>query len=110
MFEQVPAGLATFSVEVPGSIDRARSTGGVPARETGRVDLELHGIGAISGTVSGVPTGYSSEVRAVGTGPFPYQVVVKPGPSGTFLIPEVLAGPVTVSLRASGALVGDCIA
>ncbi len=104
VFEQVPAGLATFSVEVPGSIDRARSTAEVPARDTVRVDLELNGIGAISGTVSGVPTGYSSEVRAVGTGSFPYQVVVKPSPSGTFLIPEVLAGPVTVSLRASGAL------
>jgi hypothetical protein len=103
-FPQVPAGLATVTVDTLASIDRAKTAVEVPARGEVQQDLELNGVGAIAGAVVEVPEGYDTRVTVTGTGTFPYSLVAVPypQPNGTFLLPEVLAGPFTAKLSTSG--------
>ena len=102
-FPQVPAGLATVAVDTVASIDRAEAKVEVLARGEVQQDIELNGVGAIEGSVVGVPAGYDTRVTVTGTGSFKYSLgaVPDPQPNGTFLLPEVLAGPFTATLSTS---------
>ena len=107
-FEDVPAGSATVDVEAAGSIDRASVVAAVVALETTSLETRLNGIGSIAGTIVGLPPTYETDVFVTGTGRFPYQLWATPtrDADGTrrFRVPVALAGPVTASLRVSGAL------
>ena len=102
-FPQVPAGLATVAVDTVASIDRAEAKVEVLARGEVQQDIELNGVGAIEGSVVGVPVGYDTRVTVTGTGSFKYSLGTVPDlqPNGTFLLPEVLAGPFTATLSTS---------
>lgn len=99
-FNRVPAGLATLSVDVLGSIDRGTATvevasGVVPTEIT----VRLHGVGSLHGLArdsAGQPT--RGTVVVTGTGDIPYTLTAAIGDSGTFSFPEVLAGPFAASL------------
>lgn len=99
-FERVPAGSGTITVQVLGSIDKAQRNVDVPAGQTLNVTIPLNGLGAISGTAldsNDDPTGGRITLR--GTGDFPYYFALTVGPDGIFVLPEVLAGPVTATLE-----------
>ena len=102
-FPQLPAGLATVTVDTLASIDRAKTTVEVPAHGEVQQDIELNGVGAIEGTVVDVPAGYDTRVTVTGTGSFKYSLgaVPDPQPNGAFRLPEVLAGPFTATLSTS---------
>ena len=102
-FPQMPAGLATVTVDTVASIDRAEAKVEVLARGEVQQDIELNGVGAIEGSVVGVPAGYDTRVTVTGTGSFKYSLgaVPDPQPNGTFLLPEILAGPFTATLSTS---------
>jgi len=98
-FERVPAGLASFTADVLGSIDRGALTAEVGAGDTTQVTIRLHGVGSLRVNAqdsAGQPT--RGTIVVSGTGDIPFTLSTAVGDSGTFLFPEVLAGPVSVSL------------
>ncbi|WP_291983730.1 carboxypeptidase regulatory-like domain-containing protein [Luteitalea sp.] len=98
-FLRVPAGAATIDVTSIGTIDRGRATVAVTGNATSTVTLQLNGVGALQGrtlTAGGQPVAGTLTVR--GTGAFPYTHTVAVGPTGTFTLPAVLAGPYSASL------------
>ena len=100
-FDRVPAGFATLSAEVLGSIDKAGGVADVVGSETTDVTLTLNGVGAISGLAldsSGNPI--RGDVTITGNGGFPYSFTVQAQADGTFALPQVLAGPFTAALKA----------
>lgn len=100
-FNLVPAGTATISVQVLGSIDQASSMVVVPAGSTVAAKIILNGIGSLSGVAlnsSGQPT--PGTIILKGTGQFPYYLTVTAAANGTFALPQVLAGPFTAQLSA----------
>ena len=102
-FERVPAGRATIDVAVLGSIDRARRFVDVLPGDMTEHDVSLNGVGAVrvqGRDESGNPT--RGRLVVTGTGDFRYTFVVELADSSEVLFPEVLAGPVTATLRASG--------
>ena len=105
-FDRVAAGLATVRVDELGSIDAAEVTVDVPAGGAAQVDVSLNGIGSIAGRAldsTSEPT--SGMVTVSRSGPFAFRHQLAVGASGEFSVPEVLAGPFTVSLQVgSGAL------
>ena len=101
-FPQVPAGAATLTADVVGGVDRGRVTAEVPEGGTVDVPIVLVGTGGIDGQAldsDGAPV--AGEVTLRGTGSFPYTLGLTTGPDGRFFVPELLAGPVTASLRVS---------
>jgi len=97
---RVPAGRATIRVQALGSIDRAQSTVEVAADAVTDTTLALNGVGALSGVAydsAGLPV--EGWVTIQGTGTFPYSLVVQTGADGAFSVSQLLAGPVTLSLR-----------
>ncbi len=99
-FERVPAGFATLSAEVLGSIDKAAGVADVIGSQTTDVTLLLNGVGAISGHAldsAGAPT--AGDITVTGNGGFPYTFTVQAQADGTFALPQVLAGPFTVALK-----------
>jgi hypothetical protein len=101
-FNLVPAGTATISVQVLGSIDQGTSVVIVPAGANVTANLTLNGIGSLSGVAldsSGQPTPGTIILR--GTGQFPYYLTVTAAANGTFALPQVLAGPFTAQLSAN---------
>ena len=100
-FNLVPAGTATVSVRVLGSIDQAASSVLVPAGSTVATKITLNGIGSLSGVAlnsSGQPT--PGTIILTGTGQFPYYLTVTAAANGTFALPQVLAGSLTAKLSA----------
>jgi hypothetical protein len=100
-FNLVPAGTATISVQVLGSIDQASSMVIVPAGASIATKIILNGIGSLSGVAlnsSGQPT--PGTIILKGTGQFPYYLTVTAAADGTFALPQVLAGPFTAQLSA----------
>ncbi|MFP5247077.1 MAG: Ig-like domain-containing protein, partial [Thermoanaerobaculia bacterium] len=100
-FDRVPAGFATLSAEVLGSIDKAGGVADVAGSQTTDVTLTLNGVGSISGRAldsGGAPIG--GDVTITGNGGFPYTFTVQAKPDGTFALPQVLAGPFTAALKA----------
>ena len=101
-FNLVPAGTATISVQVLGSIDEGTGLVLVPAGGTVTANITLNGIGSLSGVAldsSGQPT--AGTIILKGTGQFPYYLTVTAAANGTFALPQVLAGPFTASLSAN---------
>jgi hypothetical protein len=100
-FNLVPAGTATISVQVLGSIDQGAGMVVVSAGSTIATKITLNGIGSLSGIAlnsTGQPTPGTIILR--GTGPFPYYLNVTAAANGTFALPQVLAGPFTAQLSA----------
>jgi hypothetical protein len=100
-FNLVPAGIATISVQVLGSIDQATGMVVVPTGSTISTKVTLNGIGSLSGVAldsSGHPT--AGTIILTGTGQFPYYLTVTAAANGTFALPQVLAEPFTARLRA----------
>lgn len=100
-FDRVPAGFATLNAEVLGSIDKAGGVADIVGSETTDVTLTLNGVGAITGIArdsSGAPI--RGDVTVTGNGGFPYSFTVQAQADGTFALPQVLAGPFTVALKA----------
>jgi hypothetical protein len=99
-FDRVADGLADIDVQVPGSEDRGRLQDvaigpGLPPQE-----IPLNGTGRLAGTAtdaSGVPVG--GYLTIDGSGAFPYRRTIILPPSGEYSVPDLLAGPVTLSLR-----------
>ncbi|MFZ1010565.1 MAG: carboxypeptidase regulatory-like domain-containing protein [Candidatus Sulfotelmatobacter sp.] len=101
-FNLVPAGTATISVQVLGSIDQGTGMVIVPAGSSVTTTVTLNGIGSLSGVAldsSGQPTPGTIILR--GTGQFPYYLTVTAAANGTFALPQVLAGPFTAQLSAN---------
>jgi hypothetical protein len=100
VFDRVPAGLAAFSAEVPGAIDRGRVQADVAAGVMSDVTIRLNGVGAISGRTidsSGQPA--AGDLTINGSGAFPYTIALRTGTDGNFTIREALAGSYTATLR-----------
>jgi len=100
-FNLVPAGTATMSVQVLGSIDQGTGMVVVPAGANVATKVSLNGIGSLSGVAlnsAGQPT--PGTIILTGTGPFPYYLTVTAAANGTFALPQVLAGPFTAKLSA----------
>jgi hypothetical protein len=100
-FNLVPAGTATISVQVLGSIDQAAAAVVVPAGSSVATRITLNGIGSLTGVAlnsSGQPT--PGTIILNGTGQFPYYLTVTAAANGTFALPQVLAGPFTAKLSA----------
>ncbi|HKY34350.1 MAG TPA: carboxypeptidase regulatory-like domain-containing protein [Polyangiaceae bacterium] len=98
-FARLPAGSASLAVDLLGSLDRASGSVQVPPGGTAEVTLRLNGVGSVRGvarTANSNPT--AGTVVVSGTGAFPYSFTVTAGSNGIFTVPEVLAGPFTVSL------------
>lgn len=101
-FDRVPSGRVTLSVDVVGSIDQARAAIELPPGETLDVTVPLNGIGAIHGLAKGSDgTPIAGQVQVLGTGTFPWGQTIAVTSSGEWSVHEALAGPFTVSLRAS---------
>lgn len=101
-FNLVPAGTATISVQVLGSIDEGTGLALVPAGGAVTANITLNGIGSLSGVAldsSSQPT--PGTIILTGTGQFPYYLTVTAAANGTFALPQVLAGPFTASLSAN---------
>ncbi len=101
-FNLVPAGTATISAQVLGSIDQGTGMVIVPAGGSVTTQITLNGIGSLSGVAldsSGQPT--PGTIILQGTGPFPYYLTVTAAANGTFALPQVLAGPFTARLSAN---------
>lgn len=98
-FARLPAGFATISVDVLGSIDEGSGSVSVPAGGSAQTTIKLHGVGSLSGTArNSNGTATAGTVSINGTGSIPYSRTLQVGPDGTFALPEVLAGPFTASL------------
>ncbi len=100
-FQNVPAGSGTISANVLGGIDQAYAPISVAAGTTTTVRVTLNGIGGISGVAldsNGNPT--AGSVALIGTGNFPYYLLLTAAADGTFSVPQVLAGPFTAKLSA----------
>ncbi|HET7436558.1 MAG TPA: carboxypeptidase regulatory-like domain-containing protein [Thermoanaerobaculia bacterium] len=99
-FERVPAGLATLTAEVAGSVDKGRATADVAGNATTDVPIVLTGVGTVNGRAldsAGNPT--AGTLTFSGTGSFPYTYVLTLGSDGIFNLREVLAGPYTATLK-----------
>ncbi|MCG8556276.1 MAG: Ig-like domain-containing protein, partial [Proteobacteria bacterium] len=102
VFDRVPAGSANLSVDVLGSPDRGIATLTVPSGGQVESLVELHGVGRLSGQALG-PGGPAAGTLVVsGTGDATYSQTVAVGPDGSFVFPELLAGPFIASLTVSG--------
>ena len=98
-FPVVPAGTASVSVTVLGSIDKAQSSVEVLSGSTAQATIRLNGLGSISGQTldsSGHPV--AGHVNISGTGAFPYSFALDTNNDGTFFLPQVLAGTFTANL------------
>jgi hypothetical protein len=96
--DRVPAGFATVSAEVLGSIDKANGVADVIGSQTTDVTLTLNGVGAITGlALDSAGTPIRGDVTITGTG---YSFTVQAQADGTFALPQVLAGPFSVALKA----------
>lgn len=98
-FERLPAGAASLSVDLLGSIDQGSGSVVVPAGGTANVTITLNGVGSIRGLArasNGQPT--AGTVTIAGTGALPYSRTIAAGANGEFQLPEVLAGPFVASL------------
>jgi hypothetical protein len=101
-FTMVPAGTATISVQVLGSIDQGAMTVVVPVGSNVTTPIYLNGIGSVSGVAedsAGQPT--PGTIVLTGTGTFPYYLTATAAADGTFALPQVLAGPFTARLTAN---------
>lgn len=99
-FERLPAGPAHLGVDVLGSIDQGSLDVQVPAADTVRPIVTLHGVGSIQGVAldfAGRPV--AGTVVLTGTGALSYSRTLATAADGTFLVPELLAGPFTASLK-----------
>jgi hypothetical protein len=103
-FPRLPAGSVTVTADVIGSIDTARLQLTLPGSATTDVQLQLQGVGSLSGRAldsAGQPTAGHLTIDGTGSGPR-YSISVSVGPDGQFHFPELLAGPVTARLRSAG--------
>ena len=101
VFDRVPAGFAALTADVLGSIDKAKGSADVAGSQTTDVTLTLNGVGAISGHAldsNGQPI--AGDITVTGNGGFPYSFTIQTLADGTFSLPQVLAGPFLVSLKA----------
>jgi hypothetical protein len=100
-FDRVPAGFATLTAEVLGSIDKAGGVADVIGSQTTDITLTLNGLGAISGVaLDSAGTPIRGDITVSGNGGFPYTFTVQAQADGTFALPQVMAGPFTVALKA----------
>jgi hypothetical protein len=99
-FTRVEAGLRSLVADALNSIDRAETTAIVPAGGVVDVPVRLNGVGSLRGRAFGsdgtTPTGGFLAIS--GRNGFWVQL----GPDGLFHFPELLAGPVTATLRVDG--------
>jgi len=98
-FDKVPAGRASLSADVLGSIDRGDAVADVPAGDVVEVPILLKGVGAVEGRALGSDgSPIAGEVSASGAFGFGSTVVVTS--NGQFRLPELPAGAFTITLRA----------
>jgi hypothetical protein len=100
-FDRVPAGYVTLEARVVGSTDQATKSFNVIGLETNTVDLVLNGVGTLTGTTldsNNQPVAANIYIR--GTGAYPHSAYLTTGADGKFRLPEVLAGPFTISIAA----------
>ncbi|HKC13685.1 MAG TPA: carboxypeptidase-like regulatory domain-containing protein, partial [Vicinamibacteria bacterium] len=100
-FDRVPTGRASLTASVLGSIDQGVATATVPAGGAVQVPITLNGIGILGGVgVDSAGQPVDGTLKITGTGPIGYffYLVLSQGSGGTFLLPQVLAGPFTASL------------
>jgi uncharacterized repeat protein (TIGR01451 family) len=98
-FDRVPAGLATLTVDVLGSIDRAAATADVPAGATVTVTISLNGVGRVTGhTLDAAGQPVEGDVRITAGGASGYHATFHTDADGAFVFPEVPAGAFTLSL------------
>ncbi|HZI75109.1 MAG TPA: carboxypeptidase-like regulatory domain-containing protein, partial [Gemmatimonadales bacterium] len=99
-FPLVPAGTASVTVTVLGSIDRAQTSVEVLSGNTVATNIRLNGIGEISGrTLDSAGNPVAGHVSISGTGAFPYSFALDTNRDGSFFLPQVLAGTFTANLR-----------
>jgi hypothetical protein len=99
-FPLVPAGTASVTVAVLGSIDRAQTSVEVLSGDTVATTIRLNGIGEISGrTLDSAGNPVAGHVSISGTGAFPYNFALDANSDGSFFLPQVLAGTFTANLR-----------
>jgi hypothetical protein len=99
-FPLVPAGTASVTVTVLGSIDRAQTSVEVLSADTVATTIRLNGIGEISGrTLDSAGNPVAGHVIISGTGAFPYNFALDTNSDGSFFMPQVLAGTFTANLR-----------
>ena len=106
-FDLVPAGLASITVDVLGSIDVGGASIEVARGGETQQSVVLNGVGSLSGSaLDSLGHPVEGDLKIVGTGAFPYTLSVHVNPDGQFRFPELLAGPFTAQLQASaGSLV-----
>ncbi|HJS75057.1 MAG TPA: Ig-like domain-containing protein, partial [Vicinamibacteria bacterium] len=97
-FERVPAGSATLSAAVLGSIDRGRRSADLPAGGALDLEIRLNGVGALQVQAPG-----AGKLTLRGTGDFPYSLAFTLGGDGMLFLPEILAGPLTATFETVGA-------
>ncbi len=98
-FDRLPAGSASLSADVLGSIDQGSASVEIPAGGTANVTIALNGVGSIRGVAldsAGHPT--AGTVVVAGTGPLSYSRTIATASDGKFFLPEILAGPFVASL------------
>ena len=99
-FPLVPAGTASVTVTVLGSIDRAQTSVEVLSSSTVETTIRLNGIGGISGqTLDSAGNPVAGHVSISGTGAFPYNFTFDTNSDGSFFLPQVMAGAFTANLR-----------
>ena len=100
-FTRVPSGPATITAAALDGVDQARTVVTVPEYDTAAVTVKLNGVGfariqardSLGAAVAGVVT-----VSSAQTAPFPYSRTVTTDASGVAVVPELLAGDVTIRL------------
>ncbi|HTC93759.1 MAG TPA: carboxypeptidase regulatory-like domain-containing protein [Terriglobales bacterium] len=102
-FDVVPAGDATLSAQLLGTIDLGDTTAPVLENQTTTANISLNGIGSITGhALDSNRQPVAGTVNVYGTGKFTYYFSLTVGSDGNFTLPQVLAGPFTASLTVPG--------
>jgi hypothetical protein len=102
-FDRLPAGLTTFTADVIGSIDRAEVVADVVGSATTEVELDLVGVGSLTGIALdsvGLPT--RGSLRVTSDASHGSSLTVTVPEDGTFRFPALLAGPVSLRLTLTG--------
>ena len=100
-FDRVPVGPIEIEANVVGSTDLAKRTITVVGSQTNDFDLVLNGVGILTGrTLDSNNQPVAANVMVRGTGEYRYSAQLSTGADGSFMLPEVLAGPIQISIDA----------
>jgi hypothetical protein len=101
-FPRLPAGLVLLDADAIGSIDTARLRLTLPGSATTDVQLQMRGVGSISGRAldsAGQPTGGSLTIDGGDDEVGRYSISITVGGDGAFRFPELLSGAFSARLR-----------